>query len=145
MTCLWHEFMSYDAGVCELIWYYEVIYKMMLAPFTSDWNHHVKLLATILCWLCKNSFTISPITWPWEKLTGLVIGFKPRGVMKDEVYTLEKEHQNYYCTCCRVAHISFNRIDLQFANLFHGKTKCKRILQMQNVCLWLQEHSLSWP
>ncbi len=23
------------------------MYKMMLVPFSSDWNHHVKLLATI--------------------------------------------------------------------------------------------------
>ncbi len=74
---LWHaydEFTSYDVGVGELIWYYEVIYKMMLVPFSSDWNHHVKLVATILHWLCRNGFTIGPFTWLSEKLTDLDIG-----------------------------------------------------------------------
>jgi hypothetical protein len=52
---------------------------------------------------------------------------------------------NCYPTCRRVAHISLNRIDPRFDNLFHRKTKCKCIFKNQNVCLWLQEHSLSWP
>ncbi len=66
---------SYDVGVCELIWYYEVIYKLMLVPVSSDWNHHVKLLATILPWLRQNGFTIvGPFTQPSEKLTDLDIG-----------------------------------------------------------------------
>ncbi len=46
---------------------------MMLVPFSSDWNHHVKLLATILRWLL-NGFTIGPFTQPSEKLTDLDIG-----------------------------------------------------------------------
>ncbi len=129
--------------------------------FSSDCNHHAKLLATILRWLRKNGFTIGPFTWPSQRLTGLDNG------LRHDVFTLEKEninailhmdwpcnatelcmfigYVNYYRTCCRVAHKSLNRIDPRFDNLFHGKTKCKRILQMQNVCLWLQEHSLSWP
>ncbi len=35
---------------------------------------------------------------------------------------------NYYCTCCRVGHISLNRIDLQFNNLIHEQTKCGKHL-----------------
>ncbi len=144
MTCLWHEFTSYDVGVCELIWYYEVLYKMMLVPFSSDWNHHIKLLATILRWLCKNGFTIGPFTWPSERLTGL------DNDLPHDVFTLEKEnidailhmdwpcnatelctfigYVNYYCTCRRFVHISFNRIDLWFDNLLHVQTKCRKHL-----------------
>ncbi len=76
---LWH---AYDMKsrhmmlVYEFLWYYEVMYKMMLVPFSSDWNHHVKLLAPILRWLCKNSFTIGPFTWPSERLTGLDNGLR---------------------------------------------------------------------
>jgi hypothetical protein len=57
--------------------------------FSTDWNHHVKLLATILCWLCKNGFTINPLKCEWaiRELTGLDIG------LHHKVYTLEKEHQ----------------------------------------------------
>ncbi len=57
--------------VYEFLWYYEVMYKMILVPFSSDWNHHAKLLATILRWLRKNGFTIGTFTRPSEKLTGL--------------------------------------------------------------------------
>ncbi len=33
---------------------------------------------------------------------------------------------NYYCTCCKVAHISLNWIDSQFENLLHGQIKCRK-------------------
>ncbi len=72
--------------VYEFIWYYEVMYKMMLVHFSSDWNHHVKLLATILHWLHKNGFTIDLFTWPSERLTGLDNG------LHHNVYTLEKKN-----------------------------------------------------
>ncbi len=133
MTCLWHEFTSYDVGVCELIWYHEVIYNMMLVPFSNDWNHHVKLLATNLCWLRKN---------------GLPIHMAVRET--DNVYTLENKYidailhmdwpcnatelcifigyVNFCCTCCRVAHISLNRIDPWFDNLLHGQANCRKHL-----------------
>ena len=144
MTCLWHESMSYDVGVYELIWYYKVIYKMMLVPF-FQWlesprqavSHHV-MLAT------QNGFTICPSTRPSERLTG-----RDNGLHRD-VYTLEQEnidailhmdwpcnatelcmfigYVNYYCTCCRVVHISFNLIDPRFDNLLHGQTKCRKHL-----------------
>ncbi len=35
---------------------------------------------------------------------------------------------NYYHTCCRVVHISLNRIDPRFDNLLHGQTKCRKHL-----------------
>ncbi len=114
-----------------------------VGAFSTDWNHHVKLLATILLWLL-NDFTIGPFTRPSEKLTGLDYG------LCHDVYPLEKEnidailhmdwpynatelcmfigYVNYYCTCCRVAHISLNRIDPQFDNLLHGQTKCRKHL-----------------
>ncbi len=83
--------------------------------------------------------THSSVNGPSEKLTGLDNG------LYHNVYTLEKEnidailhmdrpcnatelcmfigYENYYCTCRRIAHISLNRIDLQFDNLLHGQTK----------------------
>ncbi len=117
-----------------------------VGAFSSDWNHHVKLLATILHWLRKNGFTIGPFTRPSEKLTGL-----DNGLCQD-VYTLEKEnidailhmdwpcnatelcmfigYVNYYCTCCRVAHISLNQIDPRFDNLLHGQKNAESICTM---------------
>ncbi len=56
--------------------------------FSSDWNHHVKLLATILRWLRKNGFTIGPFTRLSEKLTGF------DNDLCHNVYTLEKENIN---------------------------------------------------
>ncbi len=46
---------------------------MMLVSISSDWNHHIKLLATILCWLLKG-FSTGPFTQLSEKLTDLDIG-----------------------------------------------------------------------
>ncbi len=113
-------------------------------PFSSDWNHHIKLLAIILCWLRKNGFTIGPFTQPSEWLTGL------DNSLCHDVYILEKEnidailhmdwpcnatelcmfigYVNYYHTCCRVVHISLHRIDPQFDNLLHGQIKCRKHL-----------------
>jgi hypothetical protein len=33
--------------------------------FSSDWDHHVNLLASILCQLCENGFTIDPLKCEW--------------------------------------------------------------------------------
>ncbi len=145
---LWH---AYDMNLCHMMSVYVNSYDIMKSyikwcwcPFSSDWNHHVKLLATILRWLCRNGFTIGPFTWPSEKLTDLDNG------LCHNVYTLEKEninailhmdwpcnatelcmfigYVNYYRTCRRVAHISLNRIDLWFDNLLHGQTNCRKHL-----------------
>ncbi len=115
-----------------------------VGAFSSDWNHHVKLLATILRWWRKNGFTIGPFARPSEKLTGF------DNDLRHNVYTLEKEninallhmdqpcnatelcmfigYLNYYCTCCMVAHISLNQIDPRFDNLLHEQTKCRKHL-----------------
>jgi hypothetical protein len=37
------------------------VYIDDVGAFSSDWDHHVNLLATILRQLCKNSFTINPL------------------------------------------------------------------------------------
>ncbi len=37
------------------------VYIDDVGAFLSDWNHHINLLATILCRLCKNGFTIDPL------------------------------------------------------------------------------------
>ncbi len=36
-----------------------------VGAFFSDWNHHVKLSATILHWLCKNDSIINPLKCEW--------------------------------------------------------------------------------
>jgi hypothetical protein len=41
------------------------IYIDDAGAFSSDWNHHVNLLATILDCLHKNGFTINPLKCEW--------------------------------------------------------------------------------
>jgi hypothetical protein len=41
------------------------VYINDVSTFSSDWNHHVNLLATILHQLCKNWFTINPLKCEW--------------------------------------------------------------------------------
>jgi hypothetical protein len=41
------------------------IYIYDVGAFSSDWNHHINLLATILRWLCKNSITVNPLKCEW--------------------------------------------------------------------------------
>ncbi len=41
------------------------VYIDDVGAFSSNWNHHVNLLATILCWLCNNGFTIKPLKCEW--------------------------------------------------------------------------------
>ncbi len=131
----------------NIMWIHMILWSHIyndVGAFSSDWDHQVKLLASILCWLCKNGFTIGPLTRPLEKLTGLDNG------LRHNIYTLEKKnidailhmdwpfnatelcmfigYVNYYCTCCRVALISLNRIDLWFDNLLYGQTKYRKHL-----------------
>jgi hypothetical protein len=37
------------------------IYINDAGAFSNNWNHNIKLLATILCQLCKNGFTVNPL------------------------------------------------------------------------------------
>ncbi len=37
------------------------VYIDEVGAFSSDWDHHVKLVATILRWLRENGFTINPL------------------------------------------------------------------------------------
>ncbi len=94
-----------------------VLFFQWLESPRQDVSHHVMLTM-------QNGFTICPFTRPSERLTGLDNG------LCHDVYTLEKEnidailhmdwpcyatelcmfigYVNYYCTCCRFAHISSN-------------------------------------
>ena len=47
----------------------------MVGAHSKDWNHHVQLLANILCHVCENVSTINQLKCksPSKKLTGLVI------------------------------------------------------------------------
>ncbi len=141
---LWHAYdMNFQHMMSVYVNSYDIIksyIKWCWCPFSSDWNYHINLLATILRWLRKNGFTIGPFTW---RLTGLDNG------LRHNVITLEKENINailymgwpcnatelcmfigYVNYCRRVAHISLNRIDPRFDNLFHGQTKCRCICTM---------------
>jgi hypothetical protein len=107
---LWHEFTWWGFMWREFIWTYEVIYTMMLVPFSSDWNHRVKLLATIFCWLHKKALplTHSSVNGRSEKLTGLDNG------LHHEAYTLEQEdwcHPPHGSTlqCHRTEHVDWLR------------------------------------
>ncbi len=88
-----------------------------VGDFSSDWNHHVKLLATIVCWLRKNGFTINPLKCEWavRKTDWLGLWVTPWGLMpwKKKIGAILHMDQscnatelgciNYYCTCCWVA------------------------------------------
>ncbi len=115
-----------------------------VGAFSTDWNHQVKLLATILCRLCKMALSPTHSHGRQRIQLAWIMAYTRRFI------TLEKENIDailhvdwpcnaielcmfigyvyYYCTCCRVAHISLNRIDPWFDNLLHEQTKYRKHL-----------------
>jgi hypothetical protein len=91
------------------------IYIDDVGAFSTDWNHHVNLLSTIFCCLCKNGFTINPLKYEWAVKETDWLGFwltsqslKPRKKKIDTI--LHMDHPcnstelrifigciNYYC------------------------------------------------
>jgi hypothetical protein len=56
------------------------VYINDVGAFANDWNHHLNLIATILCRLQKMvalPLTHSNVNGPSKKLTGLVTGLHP--------------------------------------------------------------------
>jgi hypothetical protein len=41
------------------------VYIDDVGAFSSDWDHHVNLLATIFCQLCNNGVTINTLKCEW--------------------------------------------------------------------------------
>jgi hypothetical protein len=41
------------------------VYIDDVGAFSSNWEHHINMLATILRQLCENGFTINPLKCKW--------------------------------------------------------------------------------
>ncbi len=133
--------------------------------FSSDWNHHIKLLATILCWLCKHGITINPLKCEWAIRESDWLGYwlTPQGFYfgKRKSMPYSTVHMDWLAiphncacslaaqiivvTCCQDAHISLNRWRINLAWQSISRTDEMQKAFLKCICLWLQEHSLSWP
>ncbi len=152
---IWHKFIWYiriPIAWIHMMWINITWIHMILwiyiyndvGAFSTDWNHHVKLLATILSWLRKMALSLAHSHGRQRNWLAWIMAYTKR------FNTLEKENIDailhmdqpcdatelcmfigyvyYYCTCCRVTHTLFNRIDPRFDNLLHGQTKCRKHL-----------------
>ncbi len=125
---LWH---AYDMNLHHMMLVYVNSYDIMKSyikwcwcPFSSDWNHHVKMLATMLCWLRKMALPFAysqgrQRDWlDWIMAYAMMfILYKKENI--DAILHMDWPcnatelcmfigYVNYYCTCRRVAHISLN-------------------------------------
>jgi hypothetical protein len=91
------------------------IYIDDVGTFSSDWDHHVNLLATILRKLCENGFTINPLNCEWAVKETDWLGYwlTPRGLKpwKKEIDAIL--HMDHPCNateiCMFIGCINYNR------------------------------------
>jgi hypothetical protein len=91
------------------------IYIDDVGAFSSDWDHHVNLLATSLCQLRKNGFTINPLECEWAVKETDWLGYwlAPQGLIPWKKKINAILHVNFPCNTkelCRYgAHLSVSK------------------------------------
>jgi hypothetical protein len=130
-----------------------------VGAFSTDWNHHAKLLATILCWLRKMALSLAQSHGGQRNWLAWIMAYTKR------FNTVEKEnidailhmdwpcnatelcmfigYVNYYCTCCRATHKPLNQVDPWFDNLLHEQTKGRK--HFYNVFAYHGYKSIAFP